>query len=44
MDERGRRALLNRSFYGLAVLEWLIWLVSAPAIVAISVAAGILSA
>ena len=40
MDERARRALLNRNIYGLAVREWLVWLASAPVIVAISVAAG----
>lgn len=40
MDDRARRAFLNRNICGLAVREWLIWLAAAPVIIAISVLAG----
>ena len=40
MDERKRRALLNRNIAGLAVREWLVWLAIAPFVVALSVLAG----
>lgn len=40
MDERARRAMLNRNIAGLAVREWLVWLGAAPVIIAASVSAG----